>query len=538
MPIPTVITDLTPVVATNSPSGSESPTQGDDFIRAHAAFIRQNYDSIVAFAASGGSASVGWIQSGTGAVLRTLSDRGRDTVHALDFMTAAQIADVRAGALTLNVTSALTNAIQSLDATIGGTVYLPAGSYLFSPTVFSARNNVNLRGAGRQATKIALASAGTAMTFSNSQWLTVQDLSFQLNGIAQSIGGTYGLRLDTGSNNAEINRCNFIGFAQDGLQLVGTAITTLSGIKVLNCHFLGNGGNQFYSYYSNDFHYENNQFGRLAGITQALIGCLLDHSSAGLYKGNLHWDNSLQGCKADTCNYNTYSLNRFEMSGREGFYATSGSYNIFSDNKIHTNSQTTTATYDGAYFVGLDNLTINGNMAFSFDATRHRYDINIDTGCTNVTIGKNKLVNFAPAFGPVRIAGAVYNQVSPDEMQCFSSSGTVAAASTVYFGTNGQQAVEANTFAQAGRKATVSLLYAATAAAPGAAQTFTYTVRVNGADTAMVATSTGAASFSASITTTAPAILVGPDDFITVKLVTSAGAAVTNHRVRVALLEY
>ena len=48
MPIPTSITDLSTTAASNSPAGSDSPTDGDNFIRALSAFIRQNYNSIEA----------------------------------------------------------------------------------------------------------------------------------------------------------------------------------------------------------------------------------------------------------------------------------------------------------------------------------------------------------------------------------------------------------------------------------------------------------------------------------------------------------
>jgi hypothetical protein len=41
MPVPSLITDLTTVAATNSPLGSESPATADDYFRAHASFIAQ-----------------------------------------------------------------------------------------------------------------------------------------------------------------------------------------------------------------------------------------------------------------------------------------------------------------------------------------------------------------------------------------------------------------------------------------------------------------------------------------------------------------
>lgn len=45
MPIPTTIDDLSATIGSNSPSGSDTPTDGDNFLRAHAAFIRQLYDA-------------------------------------------------------------------------------------------------------------------------------------------------------------------------------------------------------------------------------------------------------------------------------------------------------------------------------------------------------------------------------------------------------------------------------------------------------------------------------------------------------------
>lgn len=41
MPVPTVITDLSTTIATNSPAGSEDRTTADDYLRALSAFIAQ-----------------------------------------------------------------------------------------------------------------------------------------------------------------------------------------------------------------------------------------------------------------------------------------------------------------------------------------------------------------------------------------------------------------------------------------------------------------------------------------------------------------
>lgn len=41
MPVPSAITDLSTTASSNSPAGSETPADGDNYLRAHAAFIAQ-----------------------------------------------------------------------------------------------------------------------------------------------------------------------------------------------------------------------------------------------------------------------------------------------------------------------------------------------------------------------------------------------------------------------------------------------------------------------------------------------------------------
>ena len=44
MPVPSNISELSPIPAQNSPAGSESATTMDDYLRTHAAFIAQVRD--------------------------------------------------------------------------------------------------------------------------------------------------------------------------------------------------------------------------------------------------------------------------------------------------------------------------------------------------------------------------------------------------------------------------------------------------------------------------------------------------------------
>lgn len=44
MPVPSAVTDLSATAASNSPASTESPGDGDDYLRALSAFIKQSYD--------------------------------------------------------------------------------------------------------------------------------------------------------------------------------------------------------------------------------------------------------------------------------------------------------------------------------------------------------------------------------------------------------------------------------------------------------------------------------------------------------------
>jgi Right handed beta helix region len=91
-----------------------------------------------------GASLVGWIQSGIGAVARTLGDRAKDTVSVFDFMTPAQIEDVRAGTALVDVTAAIQAAIDSFG-TESGCVLFPVGVYKTSAPIV-LRDFVSLQG--------------------------------------------------------------------------------------------------------------------------------------------------------------------------------------------------------------------------------------------------------------------------------------------------------------------------------------------------------------------------------------------------------
>ena len=223
----------------------------------------------------------------------------------------------------------------------GGEVVFPSGDCLISPIRIRGKRALRLRGAGRFASNIVLRSPGTAMTFSESPWLTITEMSFSVLGKPQSVVGSYGVEVDSGSGNGHIDAVSFIGFSGGGLRLIGSERKPLSGFNVNNCYFLGNGGDQFFSERSNDFYYGNNQFGSLEGVRHATSGAHLVKSSAG-----------------------TYSLNRFEMSDYQNVYLAKGVQIIFTSNKIHTGSLSGEGEFDNVYLGGTSEAVFADNLIF------------------------------------------------------------------------------------------------------------------------------------------------------------------------------
>jgi len=78
--------------------------------------------------------------AGTSALPTNVQSKLRETVSVFDFMTAAQIADVKSGAFTLDVTSAVQTAINSAASLgpsnyPGANIYFPAGRYKITSTL-------------------------------------------------------------------------------------------------------------------------------------------------------------------------------------------------------------------------------------------------------------------------------------------------------------------------------------------------------------------------------------------------------------------
>lgn len=120
-----------------------------------------------------------------------------------------------------------------------------------------------------------------------------------------------------------------------------------------------------------------------------------------------------------------------------------------------------------------------------------------------------------------------FNNASTQVLNGNAGSGTVAAASTVFLGPGGyaNAVASVNTF-QVPKAGNVTGFQIKANSGAGVGFTFTYTVFLNGAATAMTGQLTGAPSVL-NVTTNPFAVIVG--DRLELQLVTLAGAAATNH---------
>ena len=99
-------------------------------------------------ATDSGASFIGWIRAAVGAVATTVANRlGWLAPNLFEFMTVAEIIDVTTGAMTIDVTSKIQAAIDSMEARGGGRLDANAGIYLCLSTV-NMKRGVWLQGEG------------------------------------------------------------------------------------------------------------------------------------------------------------------------------------------------------------------------------------------------------------------------------------------------------------------------------------------------------------------------------------------------------
>lgn len=175
------------------------------------------------FSASGGSALVSFLQSGTSAIVRTVQAKLRDNVNLMDFIPVAQQAAILDGTSTYNATADLQAA---LAAHPGATINLPKGQIVLGNVGGLQAAGQRIIGDSRFGTVVKAASAMTAGTaiFSNtnaasstSSYCEVANIRFRFDG--QDI---IGVDLSSVSNTI-VDQCYFAG-SEAGATVIGVGV--------------------------------------------------------------------------------------------------------------------------------------------------------------------------------------------------------------------------------------------------------------------------------------------------------------------------
>ena len=224
-----------------------------------------------------GASLIGFKQSGTGAVSRTLEGKNQDTVSVFDFMTPAQIADVKAGTVLVDVTAAIQTAISSfplntanvgilapLGFANGGTLHFPKGRYKVTAKLILQRG-INIVGDSRESSQIISFTSGSVFEYLDAGRFTQDEIVFRNLSIWQddSVAATSGaaIYVTDGPSTVDsvtviidnvltrktyrgvhlsavvaggIQYCNFLASVSDGVLL--DAVTLSTSVTFLSCY--------------------------------------------------------------------------------------------------------------------------------------------------------------------------------------------------------------------------------------------------------------------------------------------------------------
>lgn len=472
--------------------------------------------------------------SGAGAIVRTASQKLAD--YAIDVKDYGAVGDGVTDDL-----AAINLAIAALP-TQGGAVYFPAttNGYLISGQISIPSNRSRYRifgdGFGSRIVKSAndalpmltWASAGANVVSSHN--CIISDLCFDANGKTGDC-----VRIEN-AQLVKIHRCFALNFA-----------TTYSGF------YLTGGGTTASS--SNELHdlYIDNISGGYAGIrvTAKAVDVLID----GVFQnGNFVTKYCIALENSGTiqiCNVHVYNVtdNIVNIQGGVGNYTFT--------NCVFDNAQKDIAfidgsanTVNGVIFVGCRFMSLADGFSgallktatgvqflgctFTISATK-RYAVE-ETVSSDYTLIVGGRAEGTPQFASAILLIGSHSRAlglgpqiwSVGQSLCGSTIGTVAAASTVFLGSNAQQASENDSMMMAPRAGSIVAVRIETVAAPGVGKNFTYTVRVNQVDTAMTGQISGSGSFLVDLT--GGPIAVSANNRISIKLVTDAAATASQHR--------
>ncbi len=188
-----------------------------------------------------------------------------------------------------------------------------------------------------------------------------------------------------------------------------------------------------------------------------------------------------------------------------------------------------TTTYDGIVVCG-DRCAVIGNRIDDCD----RYAIHTDPTADLTLIVGNQCTQFVGTCSDyIKDEGTNTVLGRSRESRAWHSATTIATNTTAYLSQFGQSATEAEVSIAVPFACTAKNLYAKSDAAPGATETYDYTLMVNGAPAALTCQTADPAVASSDLTHT---VSIAAGDVISIKVVTSDGSAVTRHKASIELM--
>lgn len=246
-----------PIGTTTALLTSFAPTANISAINVQAAIEELDSEKVRvdSLASASGAGLVGWIRNAIGAVGSTLLRwMGLQPISVTDFMTEAQIVDVRANTALVDVTAAIQSAITHVALIGGGQLRFPEGTYRISSVLNISGNNIHCLGAGRKATKILQVTAGAGVFTTTKEYFTLDHMAIEylnqgtIGGVAVNISGAFystiddiyikkayiGFSYNSGANSHQVTRWVCEDSTSSGI-LISTAANVMSStFQILN----------------------------------------------------------------------------------------------------------------------------------------------------------------------------------------------------------------------------------------------------------------------------------------------------------------
>lgn len=262
---------------------------------------------------------------------------------------------------------------------------------------------------------------------------------------------------------------------------------------------------------------------------------------------------STNGCGVRIIGSNTDSVTwvggRIRENGTHGFSVGSGASNVsISDAEVASNGKLSAGTYHGVNAeANASGWSVQGcrigNYASLLNTQQYGIYVSAGTGQNFIVSSNNLNGNLAAGLSlntssnnyiitnNLPLDSARFNS-NNHEVLSGGSVQTIAPSLTRYLGAVGATEFSNDAPYIVGRRSVVNNIYAAVNTAPGASETYTYTLMKNSVATALTFQISGASSYSGQAS---GAITVLPNDTLELRVETSSGAAYAKHRFRIAL---